>query len=160
MTRMRAWRWLAFASVGFIGAIAIGFLLYLVISYALHRPPVFIGLVLVAVLAYDQVCDRSVPFLATDNALKHVHVTAVQTVREYVVPGALLVGLSYAAYQIIWLGHLRGALVLAVLWIADLVIAWTVRHHMAWVEYRRSVRRRPAGAAMLDDITTDPEGNQ
>lgn len=147
----------------FTAAILAGGLLYWtwpLIEHIVMHPSSLIILVTLAIFWFDVMTGRPLPFLAIDKELGYLSSSLASTLREMVIPLLVLGVGGYGVYRLCWVGDMHGLVFLGVVWLADLVIAWSVRSHRAWLARRRYQRILPAAPVMLDTDTTDPEGTR
>jgi hypothetical protein len=153
----------AVAWILFTLAIALGFVLYyawLTIERIIVHPESLIALAVGVIFAFDVWTGRPMPFLAIDRELGRTSSSLAAALREVFIPLLVLSVLDWGVYRIFWVGDLRGLITLGAVWLADLVIAWSVRNHRWWLAQRRSRRILPSPPVMLDTDTTDPEGTR
>lgn len=148
--------WLLFTAAGIAGVTL--YYLWLTIERIVMHPESLIALIGLVIVGFDMWTDRPMPFLAIDRELRYAHSALAATMREMAIPLLVLGVIGWGAYRIFWQGDLRGLIPLGAVWLADVVIAWSVRNHRWWLAARRSHRQRPKPAAMLDtDTTNDAE---
>jgi hypothetical protein len=119
----------------FLAVLAGGLLVTLATDLAMRYPNVLAAVVWLAFI----LSGRLAPLDYTLNALTPLRHAAAW---RGLVRVALLAGISYAIYQAATVDLAHGALVLLAIQLADIVIAWPIRHGHTWYWRRRRARRR------------------
>lgn len=124
----------------FAGVLVAGLVVAMVLDFAVRNPVQAFGLLLLAA----SLTGRSMPFSYTEDALSTIGHPVASSLSRVWVPLAIVAGWLCAFHQLVRGPGFGAALtVLVGMYVADRVVAWTIRHERRRWKARRAARSGP-----------------